>query len=120
MVPCDVLLDSPNNASGSWLCGAASEKLDPTKPNTENAIKLSSFASGFPLKNDFGEGVRGAVRGRGVVSKNWGLTIGEAKVMVKNVVCARFGFGEFNGCGYLEVLSGWWSMFGKCGFREKI
>lgn len=120
MVPCDVLVDTPNNASGSWLCSAASEKLNPTKPHTENAIKLSSSASGLPLKHDFGESFEGAVRGRGVVGQNWGFAIGEAKVVLENVVRERFCFGEFNGSCDFKVLRRWWRVVGRCEFRGKI
>lgn len=120
MVPCDVLLDTPNNAGGSWLCSAASQKLNPTKPHTENAIKLSSFASGLPLKHDFGESFEGAVRGWGVVGENWWLAIGVAKVVVENVVRERFCFGEFNGSCDFKVLRWWWRVVRRSEFRGKI
>lgn len=113
MVPCDVFFNTPNNASGSWLCGATSKKLNPTKPHTENAVKLSSFASGLPFQHDLGECVEGAMRRRGVGGENWGLAIGVAEVVVENVVRARFCFGVFNGCCYLEVFGGeWWRVIG--------
>lgn len=113
MVPCDVFFNTPNNASGSWLCSAASEKLNPTKPHTKNAVKLSSFARGVPLEHDFGEGVEGAMGGRGVGGENRGVAIGVGEVVVENVVGARFCFGVFNGCCYLEVFGGeWWRVIG--------
>ena len=89
---------------------------------------MSSFARGVPLEHDFGEGVEGAMGGRGVGGENRGVAIGVGEVVVENVVGARFCFGVFNGCCYLEVFGGeWWRVIGGivivmrvCFFKTKI
>lgn len=51
--------------------------------------------------------------GRGVGGENRGVAIGVGEVVVENVVGARFCFGVFNGCCYLEVFGGeWWRVIG--------
>lgn len=83
VIPGNVLLNSPNNPISSGLCCAAPEKLNPTKPNSKNSIKLQSFASCSPLEHNFGENLRWTMKRRVIVCKDWWFAICESKIMPK-------------------------------------
>lgn len=58
------------------------------------------------MEDNFGEILRWAIRGRGIIGKNWWTTIGVAEIVLKEEVGAWFGFGKLDGFGYFEECGG--------------
>ena len=90
MIPSHVFLDRPYDAVLSRLGGAAAEKLDAVEPNAEDAVELSTFASGFEFEDDLGEFEGRAVRGESVVGEDWRFAVGVGELVVEDVVRARW------------------------------
>lgn len=113
IIPGNVLLNAPNNSGSPRLRRAATEKLNPTEPNAEDAVELPALTSRIPFEYNLGEFFGWAVRGGCVVCKNRGLAVRVGEVVLEDEGRARLGVGELDWFGDFKKES-WWSGIEGC------